>query len=1011
MADQNAQDLELVQGQCAAVPEHPFPDRDGSRVHRPLVCALVTGISLLVLGGLVQSQRWNPENTRQPGHHTLLNALASKGLFSWFGAKVHRSSESSVPAAWGYPATDNSTTRSLGSREGTTQPLLSYADLPLSFESDVNGPVGQHWFAAAGRGYRLSLFPQEAVLDLIAPSKNTVTNPPLTRHGRHSHFAVSHSDSLQAKNHSTLHLTVVNGSPNAQISGLEELPGKTLYFEGKDSRKWRTSVRNYARVQYRGIYPGVDLLYYGNQHQLEYDFIVAPGANPDQIRLSVSGASRVELDRQGNLLLATEQGEVLLRKPVVYQQMDNTRREVASNFRVEGQEVSFAVGDYDRSRQLVIDPSLNYATYLGRSVNDKVNAIGLGSDGSTYVAGIAPAMTSSGYDEAFVAHISADGKELLYMAYLGGTGATDARGIAVDASGNVYVTGETKAVDFPVENAFQSSCSLNASRQCAGDAYLAKLNSDGSLNSATYLGGSGEDAGNAIALDAAGNIYIAGATASTDFPVFHPAQATSGGNGDAFVAKISPNGQQVLYATYLGGTDSDEALGIAVDGTGNVYVTGQTLSPDFPTANAFQAHCALGATNQCAGEAFVTKLSSDGSTLAYSTFLGGSGGDSANAIAVDNLGQVYVAGQTLSADFPVAGPLQPASGGKSDAFISKFLPNGGGLVYSTFLGGSGDDVATSIAVDNHGNAFVSGYTDSANFPMQSALQTACQKDSTGACSQDAFLAVMNSGGSALKFSTYLGGTGADEGKGIALDTKGSAYLGGASTSSDFPSAKPIVVPSGVSPVLLQSTSQTANAMTASLAAALPSNLSGGGVVAMISGLPNSDLTEACTGSNNWVGTAGDNQWTTATNWSNGVPVSTDTVCIGTSFATATITVGTISSSTSQTITSLVSNANITFTTGPLTVTSGAMFVNTFSITGGTLTLGGTNGSSVGGTMSQSGGILAGTDTLTITGAFTWTGGYMCTTLTSGACGATTGTQAITNANGGMSIPSTATNYN
>src|SRR5208282_3998673 len=259
-----------------------------------------------------------------------------------------------------------------------------------------------------------------------------------------------------------------------------------------------------------------------------------------------------------------------------------------------------------------------------------------------------PAMTAGGQDEGFVAHISTNGKDLLYMAYLGGSGATEARSIAVDASGNVYVTGETKAPDFPSQNALQSSCSLNASSQCAGDAYLVKLNSDGSLNFATHLGGSGEDAGNAIALDSAGNIYIAGSTASTDFPVFHALQVTTGGKGDAFVAKISPDGQHVLYATYLGGTGTDEALGIAVDAKNSVYVTGQTLSPDFPTENAFQPHCLTGSSNQCAGEAFVAKLSSDGSSLVYSTYLGGSGGDSGNAIAVDVAGQVYVAGQTLS---------------------------------------------------------------------------------------------------------------------------------------------------------------------------------------------------------------------------------------------------------------------------------------------------------------------------------------------------------------------------
>ena len=640
----------------------------------------------------------------------------------------------------------------------------------------------------------------------------------------------------------------------------------------------------------------------------------------------MAGARRVGSHAQGNLLLATDQGEVVLRKPLVYQQLGDTRREVAGNFRVEGQEVSFAIGDYDRNRQLVIDPTLNYADLSGTQRD------GQGERNRSRFAYQHVRRGDSAGDHFWRAGRSFCGphfsrrKAIALHGVLGCKRGHDGHGIAVDPSGNAYITGETKATDFPALNSLQSSCSLNASRQCVGDAYLAKLNSDGSLNYATFLGGSGEDAGNALALDAAGNIYITGSTGSTDFPVFHPAQATTGGNGDAFIAKISSDGQHVLYATYLGGSGNDEALGIAIDANSNVYVTGQTLSPDFPTENAFQARCLPGTSNQCLGEAFVTKLSSDGSSLVYSTYLGGSGGDSANAIAVDNLGQVYVAGQTLSIDFPLASSLQAAAGGKSEAFVTKFLPNGAGLVYSTFLGGSGDDVATSIAVDSHGNAFVSGYTDSVNFPTQSPLQSACQKDSTGACSQDAFLAVMNSSGSALKFSTYLGGTGADEGKGIVLDTKGSAYLGGASTSADFPTAQPIVVPSGVSPKVLQSSSQVSSATTGASTVSLPSNLSGGGVVAMVSGLPNADASEACTGTISWVGTAGDNQWTTATNWSTGVlPVSTDSVCIGTSFASATINVGTISSTTNQTITNLVSNANIAFTSGPLMVTSGAQF--------------------------------------------------------------------------------------
>jgi hypothetical protein len=407
------------------------------------------------------------------------------------------------------------------------------------------------------------------------------------------------------------------------------------------------------------------------------------------------------------------------------------------------------------------------------------------------------------------------------------------------------------------------------------------------------------------------------------------------------------------------------------------------------------------ASNQCKGEAFVAKLNAAGSAFVYSTYLGGSGGDSGNAIAVDANGDAYVAGETQSSDFPLQIPLQSTLKGNSDAFVAKLLPSGSQLAYSTYLGGSSNDLANAIAVDAHGSAFVSGHTISADFPTQSPVQAACSPDATGsACSQDAFLAIVNPSGESLRFSTYIGGTGADDGRGVALGSNGAAYLGGSTTSANFPMASPAIASaSAVSPTPAL---QKANALAPGQAS---NSGPAGGIVAMLSGM-GSDPQQACTGSINWNGQAGDNQWTTVTNWDKGVlPVATDSVCIPTAFATTTITIGSISSSTNQTVASLVSNANINFTTGPLTVTGGATFVNALAISGGTLTLNGTSGSSVGTTMSQTGGTLAGTDTLDVTGLFTWTGGSMCTAVSSGSCVAPSGAQGITNANGGMSSAS------
>jgi hypothetical protein len=326
------------------------------------------------------------------------------------------------------------------------------------------------------------------------------------------------------------------------MQGAGELEGRASYFIGNRPDRWHRNVPNFGRVLYEDVYPGIDLVYYGNQRQLEYDFTVRPGANPSVIRILASGAQNIAIDAAGNLALFTKHGEVQLRKPVVYQLLETKRREIAGNFQIaKGNQISFAVGDYDRSRPLVIDPTLNYATYVGQTVNDKVNGIAVGTDGSTYVAGVtSPANSSAAQaQESFVAHLAADGKTLLYIAYLGRSAATDANAIAVDVAGNAYIAGETKAVDFPLQNPIQAGCSLNAQNQCLGDAFLTKLGPDGSLAFSTYLGGSLEDGANSIALDGGNNIYIAGSTASTDFPVIGGAQSSTGGNGDAFVAKIS----------------------------------------------------------------------------------------------------------------------------------------------------------------------------------------------------------------------------------------------------------------------------------------------------------------------------------------------------------------------------------------------------------------------------------------------------------------------------------------
>src|SRR5580698_4421784 len=811
--------------------------------------------------------------------------------------------------------------------ESNQRALLQYQQLPLNFQPSAGRDGDGHSFRASGPSYQLSLLPQEAILNLSGGA--------------------------------VIHLRLPGSNPRASLDGLDPLPGRTYYLKGRDPAGWRKAAE-YARVRYHEIYPGIDLIFYGNQNRLECDFVLAPGADFRQVRLLVEGAQRLAMDGEGNLALTTSDGEISLGRPVVYQQSGATRKVVAGAFQLHGAEVGFALGAYDHSLPLVVDPTLNYAAYVGHGVNDRVNGIAVGADGSTYVAGESSAVTASSHDEAFVAHISADGKTMLYMTYLGGTGATTGRGIALDKAGNAYITGQTKAQDFPVLNALQPSCGKNASGQCVGDAFLAKLNADGSLNYATYLGGAGEDAGHAIALDSTGDVYVAGATDSIDFPTVHAAQPAPGGHGDAFVAKFSNDGLRLIYSTFIGGSGQDEALGIAIDTNLDAYVTGRTLSFDFPVKGAFQEKNRLNNSNEYAQEAFVAKLSPDGDQMLWSTYLGGSGGDSGKAIAVDSFGSAYVAGSTASDDFPLAEAMQAQRHGKTDAFVTKFSPDGSSLVYSTFLGGSSDDLATGIAVDKQGTAYISGHTSSVDFPTQAAIQAACRKDGKGEC-QDAFLAVLNSKGTGLQFSSFLGGSGADQGYGIAIDAKGSAYLGGATTSSDFPKAKPAVPEAATERHLgLSSTASAAPSETA------------GGVVAMIAGLKD-DGQASCSGSINWTGAAGNNLWNTAGNWDTDMlPGPSDSVCIGTAFVSSTITVA----GAQVVISSLVSNANISLTTN-FTVTGTANFVNAL-------------------TMSNA--ILAGAGAETIGGLLTLGGNsYLCAVA---ACNATS--TAVTNANGGIS---------
>jgi hypothetical protein len=375
-----------------------------------------------------------------------------------------------------------------------------------------------------------------------------------------------------------------------------------------------------------------------------------------------------------------------------------------------------------------------------------------------------------------VAKLNAAGSALVYSTYLGGSNYDGGYGIAVDSSGNAYVTGDTNSANFPTMNALQANSGGTS------DAFVAKLNATGSaLVYSTYLGGSSADYGFSVAVDSSGNAYVTGATQSKNFPTVNPIQAGNPGNSAAFVAKLNATGSALVYSTYLGGASSDQGSGIAVDSSGNAYVTGFTQSTSFPTVNAIQASLgASGATN-----AFVSKLNAAGSALVYSTYLGGSNSDGGYGIAVDSSGNAYVTGDTNSANFPTMNALQANSGGASDAFVAKLDATGSALLYSTYLGGSGSDGASGIAVDSSGDAYVTGGTGSSNFPTVSPFQPTNQGIA------NVFLSELNSTGSALIYSTYLGGSGSDGASGIAVDPSGNAYVTGSTQSINFPTVDPI----------------------------------------------------------------------------------------------------------------------------------------------------------------------------------------------------------------------------
>src|ERR1700678_4178935 len=575
------------------------------------------------------------------------------------------------------------------------QVMKAYGQLPLSFEANQGQSAADVKYLSRGNGYLLSLRGQEADLTFRqAPAARPVATNRLRMYR-------TRRVPRAPEKFSTLRMHLAGSNPGAEITGLDRTATQINYFMGNDPNKWHTDVPAYSKVKYAGIYPGVDLMFYGNRRELEYDFVVAPGADPKSIALNVEGARKIHLDAHGNLLLDVIGGKVKFKKPDVYQDSNGSRREIAGNYTITNHEVRFAVADYDRSQPLTIDPVVIYSTYVGGSGNanggDMAMGIALDSAGDAYIGGItfspdlkqangmtptAPTPVTTAGSSGFVAELNPTGTAALYLTYLGGStgvGTQDGiQAIAVDATNNIYVTGFTQSSDFPLSTTpnlpFEASAPLSIGSM--GSAFVTRLNPTqagmAQLASSSYLGGSGAlDQGNGIAVNAHGDAFVTGVTLSPDFPTANasvaPFSATLlSAEGNAFVTEVNTNGSgtsSLLFSSYLGGTGTgpanfifgDSGAGITVDSSSNVYVVGTTTSgASFPTAGT--QIIANGCSKNADSTVFVAEIGLATPTapvLSYSTCLAGSTADVGQAIALGPNNLVYLTGATFSTDFPV----------------------------------------------------------------------------------------------------------------------------------------------------------------------------------------------------------------------------------------------------------------------------------------------------------------------------------------------------------------------
>ena len=639
-------------------------------------------------------------------------------------------------------------------------PNPKYLNAPLVFEENRGQAPSSVRFLSRGNGHSFLLSDTEAVLAFADPT-------------------------------SKVRMKLIGQKSQSRIEGVERQRSVTNYFNGNDSAKWITDVAHFAKVRYKEVYSGIDIVYYGSERQLEYDFELKPFADPSAITIDFQGVTNISVSPEGDLVLFTPGGEIRHRRPIAYQLRKTDQEPVEARFVLNNGRVGFELGSYDPALPLTIDPKLVWSSYLGGTGDDQGNDVTVDSAGYVYIAGYTSTVTPAeppdppptptlqpeegkGF-EAFVTKLDPAGT-IVFKTYFGGSGTDEAQSIAVDSVGTIYVTGNTTSTNFPTVNPFQANLGNAGGVQ---DAYVLKLNSTGDvIQFSSYLGGSAGDRGYGIDVDGFGNAFIVGDTLSkTNFPVVNAFQAGFGGGlGDAFITKITP-ANTVSFSTYLGGAGWDKGYDIKVDSEGNIVLAGMTTSGFPTTANALFRTFRGGSY-----DGFITKMNNAGTSLIFSTYFGGSGDDEAVRLALDQSNNIHFTGYTASRDFPLKNPAQVFEAGAFDAFLVKMHPDGRDVDFSTYIGAEDTEGGVSVAVDSAGFIYVTGFTNSLQFYAINAVGGFLRG------LRDAFLLKIAPDASFLVYSTYLGGFGLEGATSVAVDSAGNAYVTGYTSSFDFPVA-------------------------------------------------------------------------------------------------------------------------------------------------------------------------------------------------------------------------------